>query len=168
MADHERARRRMCGNRGAHRRDDLVDSARMEQLAIQRLSLAVVAKIQAKHVETGGVQSGADGQDVGRLGATFPAVQQDREAATLDPATGCAVPSSRTPSPQSTISRRAPASSPRARRRKSPCRSAHAASNDWTCRWCRPGGARNARRGGCETLCIGIDFGGNPSRRRAR
>ena len=104
---------RMRGDDRAHRADDLVDAARVEQLAIQRERLAVIAKIQAKHVEARVVEPAADGQNVTRLGAALPAMQQNREPAARRPAAGCSGPSSRTPAPQSTISSRAAASSAR-------------------------------------------------------
>ena len=61
---------------------DLVDAARMEQLAIQRMRSAVIAKIEPEHVEARSVAAIAPTrQHVARCGAAFPAVQQDREPA---------------------------------------------------------------------------------------
>ena len=65
----------------ADRVHDLVDAARVEELPVQRERFAVVAKIEPKDLEGRGVEARRDRQDVGRIRATLPAVQQDREAA---------------------------------------------------------------------------------------
>jgi hypothetical protein len=54
--------------------DDLVDAARMKQLAVQRERFAMVAEIQPEDVEAGCVQSAAGGQHVTGRGAAFPAM----------------------------------------------------------------------------------------------
>ncbi len=88
--------------------------------------LAVVAKIQPEDVEAGGVQSGAERTGHKSPRRYLPSRAAGSRGRDFAPGDGVCMPSSRTPSPQSTISRRAAASSPRARRRKSPCRSGHA------------------------------------------
>src|SRR6185369_8934729 len=81
-ADQQRSFGEAVGNL-AHRADHLVDAARMEQVAVQVMGLAVIAEVQAKYVAAFGEQSAAGVQDVARLRAAFPAVQQYRKRARL-------------------------------------------------------------------------------------
>src|SRR5688572_14761230 len=80
MADDECAGGRMPRRDRDQRADHLVDPARMEQVAVQREGLAMVAEIEAEHGEPGREQLAAQRDDIARLSAALPAVQKDREA----------------------------------------------------------------------------------------
>jgi hypothetical protein len=53
----------------------------MEQSHVEMMGFAVVAEVQAKHVETFAQQSRRRVSHVGRLDAAFPAMQQQHQAA---------------------------------------------------------------------------------------
>ena len=79
-ADDERARRECRGDL-LHGADDFVDAARMEQPLIQMMRVAVIAEVEPQHVAAIVEQAAGGVEDVARLRAAFPAVQQDRERA---------------------------------------------------------------------------------------
>ena len=64
-----------------HRADHFVEPARMEDVLVQMMARAVIAEVQAEHVAAEVEQVAAERQHVDRIGAAFPAVQQDREIA---------------------------------------------------------------------------------------
>ena len=60
--------------------DDFGQAAGMEQLAVQRVRAAVVAQVEADHRHAALVEELRERQQVERVRAALPAVQQDREA----------------------------------------------------------------------------------------
>jgi hypothetical protein len=66
---------------GAHGTDDFIDATGMEQLCVEMMGFAVIAEIQAKHIEAFGQQARSGVQEIARLHAAFPAVQQHHQAA---------------------------------------------------------------------------------------
>ena len=57
----------------------LADAAGMKQTFIQGVSVAVIAEIEPKDLETGLVQDGGRGEDVVGVRAAFPTVQQNHQ-----------------------------------------------------------------------------------------
>jgi hypothetical protein len=55
----------------------------MEQLAIQRERVAMIAEVEPEDREPGVVEQATDGHDIVRLRAALPPVQQDGEASRL-------------------------------------------------------------------------------------
>ena len=79
-ADRERPRREFPRDR-ADGADDFVDAAGMKDVGVEMMRLAVVAEIQAKHVETFAQKAHAGVEHVVGSRAAFPPVKQDDEAA---------------------------------------------------------------------------------------
>ena len=69
----------------AHRADDFVEPARVEDFLVQMMARAVIAEVQPVDVAAELEQVTAERQHVHRIGAAFPAVQQDREIARRRP-----------------------------------------------------------------------------------
>ena len=66
---------------GAYRVDDLGNTARMEQLLVEALGLAVIPEIEPKDFEARREQCSAGRKHVTRMRAALPAMQKHDEAA---------------------------------------------------------------------------------------
>jgi hypothetical protein len=75
MADEKRSGGRMNHGNALNRVHDLIDPTGVKELRIQRVSGAVIAKIQPKYVETRVVQGPSNRDDITRLRASLPAMQ---------------------------------------------------------------------------------------------